>query len=128
MRLYGVSVFKGVLANFLGVVVLAAAKYHLFQIYFFRMFVLSIFVGAAYGFIFLPIVLAHTWIKLFQRNSQTKVEEMKKIGDKSEDKSENKSEDKPKEEKPEEGGDKPKDDEDKPKDKSEDEKEDKSED
>lgn len=61
----GAAVFNGGMTAFLGVVVLSGANYHLFAVYYFRMWFTIVVVGLSFGLIFLPAVLAHSFVKLF---------------------------------------------------------------
>jgi Niemann-Pick C1 protein len=55
----GSSVVSGItFTKFLGVFILAFAKSQLFEVYYFRMYISMVFIGAAHGLILLPIVLS----------------------------------------------------------------------
>ena len=55
----GISVFSGITATkFLGVIILATATTRLFRIYFFRMYMALVLLGAWHGLVVLPILLA----------------------------------------------------------------------
>jgi Niemann-Pick C1 protein len=56
----GSSVITGIiLTKFLGVIVLAFATSTLFKLYYFRMYILIVFMGFFHGLMFLPVVLSY---------------------------------------------------------------------
>ena len=59
LSFFPVQVFSGItITKFLGVFILVFAKSQLFEVYYFRMYMSMVVIGAAHGLIFLPVLLS----------------------------------------------------------------------
>ncbi len=73
------QVFSGItLTKFGGILILALSKSQIFQIFYFRMYLSIVLLGATHGLIFLPVLLSYAGKKSFTYNWEFKDEAQQK--------------------------------------------------